>query len=61
MIDKKLILKKLRNELVREITEETKLVTFKESNHGEAVVLVKDIIRAVDTLIYSEEEVQNER
>ncbi len=55
------ILKKLRNELVREITEETKLVTFKESNHGEAVVLVKDIIRAVDTLIYSVEEVQNER
>ena len=47
------VLKELRNELTREVSEELKLVSFKESRNGEAVVLVKDVIRAIDTLIYS--------
>ena len=47
------IFKKLRNELTRELSDEVSLVSFKESNNGSEVVLVRDLINAIDTLIYS--------
>ncbi len=60
-MNKKAILKKMKNELTREVSEEVKLISFRESIFGEKVVLVSDIIKVIDTLAKQETDATSPR
>ena len=53
-MNKTTILKKLKNEIKAELSNELRLVSFRESNQGDEVVQVKDVIRAIDSIIYKD-------